>query len=155
MHVKTEMDTKAERDAKAEFVELFAEGWAVGATDPERFFAHFGPLLTADAALIQPLSRTFHGPEGLRQLFGPVFEAIPDLRSTVRRWGPTDDGLVIEHTLGGTLSGKRLEWTAVDRFVMRDGLVAERRAYFDSLPLVGAMLRHPLAALKLLPGLFR
>jgi hypothetical protein len=91
-----------------------------------------------------------------RLRFTPIFAAIPDLRSTVVRFGPTDDGILIEHTLRGTLGSRPLEWTAVDRFILRDdGLIAERRAYFDSLPLIGAMLRSPRAALKLLPVLLR
>ena len=41
----------------AEFVQVFADGWRTGPTEAERFFEHFGRRLTADATLIQPLSR--------------------------------------------------------------------------------------------------
>jgi ketosteroid isomerase-like protein len=137
----------------ADFARFFGDGWAIGATDPERFFAHFGPAFAPDARLVQPLAPTAIGPAGLRERFTPIFAAIPDLRSEVLRFAPTEDGVLIEHTLRGTLGRRPLEWTAVDRFILRDGLIAERRAYFDPLPLIGAMLRSPRAALKLLPVL--
>ena len=53
------------------------------------------------------------------------------------RWGATEDGALIEIRLHGTLGGRPLEWTAVDRLVLRDGLIAERHSYFDPLPVVG------------------
>lgn len=146
------MHSLQQRPTTAEFARFFGEGWAIGATDPERFFAHFGPAFAPDARLVQPLAPTAIGPAGLRERFTPIFAAIPDLRSEVLRFGPTEDGVLIEHRLHGTLGRTPLEWVAVDRFILRDdGLIAERRAYFDSLPLIGAMLRSPRAAMKLLP----
>ena len=142
-------------DRTAEFVEFFAALWRIGATDPERFFADCGARMTPDARLIQPLAPVARGPEGMRRTFAPIFEAIPDLRSEVNHWGATEDGVLIEHTLSGTLGGRPIRWTAVDRFILRGELFEERRAYFDPLPLVGAMLTRPRASLKLLPGLFR
>jgi hypothetical protein len=139
-----------------EFAEFFAELWAVGATDPERFFELVASRMTPQTRLVQPLARVAHGPDGLRELFTPLFEAVPDLRSRVERWGPTEDGLLIEHTLSGTLAGKPLRWTATDRFILRDdGRFLERRAYFDPLPLLLAMLSRPWVSFKLVPGLFR
>lgn len=146
----------AETSREVEFVEFFSELWAIGATQPERFFALLEARMTPETRLIQPLARTVRGPAGARELFGPLFEVIPDLRSEVRRWGPTEDGVLIEHTLGGTLSGKRLSWDVTDRFILDDGgAFLERRAYFDPLPLVAAMLSRPWASAKLLPGLLR
>jgi hypothetical protein len=139
-----------------EFVAFFAELWSIGATDAGRFFALLESRMTPETRLIQPLARTVRGPAGARELFLPVFEAIPDLRSEVHRWGPTEDGVLIEHTLAGTLSGKALRWPTTDRFILRDdGRFLERRAYFDSLPLMAAMLTRPWAAARLLPGLLR
>jgi SnoaL-like protein len=139
----------------AEFARFFGEGWAIGATDPERFFAHFGPAFAPDARFIQPLAPMAIGLEGLRERFTPIFAAIPDLRSELLRFAETEDGILIEHRLHGTLGRRPLEWIAVDRFILRDGLIAERRAYFDPLPLIGAMLRSPRASLKALPALLR
>ena len=163
MHTGCMLDTSSmyvkesgeQRTAAVEFVGFFAEGWAVGATDPERFFAHFGPRLAPDARMIQPLSRDCFGPEGLRELFAPLFRAIPDLRGEVVRSGETADGVVIELTLRGTLGGRPIEWTTVDRIVLRDGVIAERKAYFDPLPLALQLLSRPRASFKLLPAMFK
>jgi ketosteroid isomerase-like protein len=141
--------------AAAEFTRFFGEGWAIGATDPERFFAHFSPAFAPDARLIQPLAPTAIGARGLRERFTPIFAVIPDLRSEVLRFGATEDGVLIEHTMRGTLGGRPLEFDVTDRFILRDGLIAERRAYFDPLPLIGAMLRAPWTSLKLLPTLLK
>jgi hypothetical protein len=129
-----------------ELVAFFQEGWNAGATDPERFFAHFGGRLTPDCLFTQPLAAAGRGPEGLRQLFTPLFHAIPDLRLDVVRWGATDDGALIEIRLHGTFGGRPLAWSAVDRLVLRDGLISARHSYFDALPLMATMLRRPLAS---------
>ena len=75
---------------------------------------------------------------------------MPDLRGEVERWGATEDGVLIELGLRGKLRGRPVEWTAVDRIILRDGLIAERRSYFDPLPLGMALLSRPTAALKVL-----
>ena len=89
MHEHANRRTAATAYAEAEeLVAFFAEGWRIGASDPERFFAHFGGRLTArradDPAAGGPEAR---GPQGLRDLFTPLFEAVPDLRVDVLRWG--------------------------------------------------------------------
>ena len=136
MNTQTVTHPAALTPTAEELVAFFQEGWSAGATDPERFFAHFGGRLTPDCLMTQPLAAPARGPEGLRQLFTPLFEAVPDLRVDVIRWGATEDGALIEIRLHGTLGGRPLAWTAVDRLVLRDGLIAERHSYFDPLPLV-------------------
>ena len=137
------MSATAERTEAEELVAFFAEGWRIGASDPERFYAHFGSRFTPDALLTQPLAAPARGPRGLRELFAPIFAAMPDFGVEVLRWGPTEDGAMIEIRLRGTLSGRPITWTAVDRLVLRDGLIAERHSYFDPLPLLRALLRSP------------
>src|SRR3954454_21807334 len=113
-------DTRTVAEA---FAEQFAAGWAAGGP-ADRFVEHFAPLSTPQVLLIQPLSPPLRGLEGLRRMSVPLFEAIPDLRGEVLRWGPTHDGLVIELRLRGTLGGRPLEWITVDRIVLRAGLMA-------------------------------
>jgi ketosteroid isomerase-like protein len=141
--------------AAAEFADFFGAGWAIGATDPERFFGHFGARMTPDALMLQPLAAPVRGPKGLRALFEPLFEAIPDLTGDVVRWGETGDGVLIELRLRGALGGRPVEWTTVDRITLREGLIAGREAHFDPLPLVVAFLRRPRTSVKLLPALLR
>jgi ketosteroid isomerase-like protein len=137
------MSATAERTEAEELVAFFAEGWRIGASDPERFYAHFGSRFTPDALLTQPLAAPARGPRGLRELFAPLFAAMPDFAVEVLRWGATADGVLIEIRLRGTLSGRPVTWTAVDRLVLRDGLIAERHSYFDPLPVALKLLRSP------------
>ena len=134
----------------AEFVEFFADGWRTGASQPERFIEHFSGRLSTDAAMIQPFWRVARGPWGLCQLFQPLFTVMPDLRGEVVRWGATQDGVLIELALRGTPGGRAVSWTTVDRIILRDRLIVERRSYFDPLPLVRALLSRPAASVKLL-----
>jgi hypothetical protein len=119
-------------------------------TQAEAFAHAFAALCARDLLLIQPLSPPLRGLGGLRRMAERLFGAMPDLRGEVVRWGPTDDGLIIELTLRGSLQGQPIEWTVADRIVLRDGLMVERRSYFDPLPLLPAMLRRPRAALRLM-----
>jgi ketosteroid isomerase-like protein len=139
----------------AEFVEYFADGWAMGARDPEGFFRHFERRTHPNVSLSQPIARTVQGPAALRQLFAPLFAAMPDLHGEVLRWGATDDGVIIELALSGTLGGRPLEWQVVDRIILEDGRIRERRSYFDSLPLFKSLALRPRASVALLFGLFR
>jgi limonene-1,2-epoxide hydrolase len=146
--------TTTETTAK-EFVEFFAAGWKFGARDAEAFFRHFGPRMHPDTVLIQPVARPARGPRALQELFGPLFKAIPDLDGELRRWGETADGVFIELTLRGHLGRKLVEWTVVDRIILEDGLIRERRSYFDPMPLLTSVALHPRASLPLLLSLFR
>ena len=92
-----------------ELVAFFAEGWRIGASDPERFYAHFGSRLTPDALMTQPLAAPARGPQGLRELFAPLFAAMPDFGVEVLRWGATADGAMIEIRLRGTLWGRPVD----------------------------------------------
>src|SRR4051794_26474196 len=142
------------RSDAAEFAEHFGAGWGAGGPI-DRFVAHFASLSTPDVLLLQPLSPPARGHDGLRRLFTPLFEVMPDLRGEVRRWGPTEDGVIIELTLRGTLGGRSVEWTVADRIGLRDGLIAERQSLFDPVPLLPALLRSPRAGLPLMRGLRR
>ena len=79
--------------------------------------------------------------EAMRRLLA----LMPDLHGRTRRWGETEDGVLIEHTLTGTLAGKQLSWDLTDRITLCDGRVVERIAYFDPLPLLLAVITRPRA----------
>ena len=135
-----------------EFVRFFAEGWARGARGG--FFEHFDQCFAPDAVFEQPLAPRVHGPAGARELFEPLFAAMPDLHGEVVRWGATEDGVVIELDLRGTFGGRPIAWTTLDRIVLDDeGLIRSRKAHVDPLPLVAQMARSPLALARLLPRL--
>src|SRR3954464_9252475 len=129
-------------EATAAFAEQFAAGWRAGGP-ADRFVDHYAPLSAPDLLLTQPLAPPLRGHEGLRRMAKTLFAAMPDLRGEVLRWGPTDDGLIIELTLRGTIEGAPVEWTVADRIVLRDGLMVERHSYFDPTTLLPAMVRRP------------
>ena len=148
LHSGERRESDAAADESAEFADFFAAGWALGAGGG--FFEHVLPRMDPQVVLDQPLGGELRGHAGVRALFEPLFRAIPDLRGEVVRWGRTDDGVLIELTLRGTLGGRPLEWTVVDRIVLRDGIIVARRSYFDPLPLALPLLRSPRVALALL-----
>ena len=148
------MTASTRTDAK-EFVEFFAAGWQLGARDADGFFRHFGPRMHPDTVLIQPIASLARGPGALQELFGPLFKSVPDLHGELTRWGEAADGVFIELTLSGQLGSRPLEWTVVDRIILEDGLIRERRSYFDPAPLLKAVAVRPRSSLPLLLSLFR
>jgi ketosteroid isomerase-like protein len=126
-----------DQDAAARFVDGFAKSWARPTVDSH------SALWTDDIVLIQPLVPKAVGRAACRESFARLFRLIPDLHATVRRWSATGDVVFIEFTLAGTFGGRPIAWDAVDRFVLRDGLAAERVSYFDSLPLAIELAMRP------------
>lgn len=123
----------------AEFVERFMRFWA--APDP----ATLDDLLHEDARLVQPLMPEARSRAAYADAMRRLLAVMPDLHGRTHRWGPTEDGVLIEHTLAGTLGGKALSWDLTDRITLRDGRVVERIAYFDPLPPLVAVLTRPRA----------
>ena len=130
-----------------DFTRRFGEAWA--APSGERLAG----LLTQDVHLVQPLLRELHDRDAAIRAFDELFALVPDLHSEVLRWGPTSDGVLIEHRMTGTFGRRPYSWDVVDRILLRDGLARERIAHFHPLPVLAQMLRRPAripAALKLL-----
>ena len=95
------------------------------------------------------------GRAAARESFERLLRLIPDLHTVVHRWSADGDVVFIEFTLVGTFGGRELRWPAVDRFVLRDGLIAERVSYFDAVPLAIAMLSRPRGWRRLISTGFR
>lgn len=124
----------------AEFVERFASYWRAPSV------AGLDALLAPDVRLAAPMTPTTHTLADGKRAFASILALAPDLTADVHRWGPTEDGVLIEFTLSGHAGGGPVSWHAVDRFVLReDGLAAERVSYFDSLPLALTVARRPRA----------
>jgi limonene-1,2-epoxide hydrolase len=133
MPVKTvEPSTEA-----AEFAERFETAWSKSNATA------LGELLADDVVLVQPAMPTIQGKREAEESFSKLFGLIPDLHVRVHRWAARDDVLFIEFTLVGTFGGEEVSWPAVDRFLLRDGLVAERISYFDPMPLFLTTLSRP------------
>lgn len=122
----------------ARFVRAFAEAWA--GPHVERLVALLDPRIR----LVQPIFPLSTGREAAEgTFFRPLLRFLPDLRIEVDRWSASGDTVMIEWTGCATLAGRPLRWSGVDRFVLADGRAVERVSYFDALPLLVAMLRHP------------
>lgn len=126
------------------FVEGFADFWK--APVPERL----QDLLHDDVVLRQPLSPTRRGLPAAQREFARLLSLLPDLHAEVDRSSQTGDVLFIEFRLIARIGNETVEWPATDRFLMRGDKAAERVSYFDSLPLVIKLLKHPSIWLGLL-----
>ena len=120
-----------------EFVDAFAGFWRAPSPDG------LDRLLSADVVLRQPLAPTTHSLESGKRAFARIFIAIPDLHAEVDRWAATDDGVLIEFRLIGTVGGRKIEWPVVDRFVLQDGMATERVSFFDPSRLLRAFATRP------------
>lgn len=121
----------------AAFVDAFQRYWRA----PE--LEMLDDILHPDVVLIQPLSKPARGLAHAKAQFARIFALIPDLHAEVDGWSAAGDVVLIEFRLIGTLGGRRIEWPAVDRFLLPGPLATERVSYFDSLPLLVAMLTRP------------
>ena len=120
-----------------EFVDAFEAFWRMPSLDG------LDGILSHDVVLRQPLGPTTHDLAAGKRAFSRIFTAIPDLHGVVDRWAATEDGVFIEFRLMGTVGGRPIEWPVVDRFVLQNGLAAERISYFDPAPLLRAVLTRP------------
>jgi hypothetical protein len=124
----------------ADFVRRFAEFWQAPA--PERL----GTVLAERVRLSAPMVPTTHSLLEGERTFADLFVLVTDMRAEVHRWGATQDGVLIEFTVSGTVAGTPVSWRAVDRFTLgEDGLATERDTFFDSLPLILTLARRPRA----------
>jgi ketosteroid isomerase-like protein len=130
--------TAADPEA-ADLVERFAEAW--GKMDPDAFTQLFHP----DVRLIHPIERDAHGVAEARAFMARTMSVVPDLRYDVEGWASGSGHVIIWGRLYGTAGGRPIEWPLVDRIKMDDGLIRERVAYFDPLPVFTTLIRRPRA----------
>ena len=126
-----------------EFPTIFEEGWAL--PKPQPFLEFFLPLIAPDAVFIQPTFRPAHGRVQIQRTFRRLFTLYPDLVAVPQRSAARGDTVYIESICTTRLGGSQFSFAVCDRFVIRDGLLAERRSYTDPGPAVRALLRHPTA----------
>jgi ketosteroid isomerase-like protein len=123
----------------ADFVRRFDEAWSRSNADA------LVELLADDVVLRQPLMPELVGKSAAHAAFERLFRFFPGLTLTVNSWAARGDVVFIDFTLRGDVGGRPITWPAVDRFVLRGGLAAERVSYFDGAKLVGEILKRPRA----------
>lgn len=121
------------------FVQKFAAGWQSGSL--EAFIDAFAPVVHPEVRLVHPPLPTTHGWDGFVRFATAVFQLVPDARGELVGWEPSENGVVIELDLVGTLAGKPLRLHTRDQIELRDGLIVSRRAHLDHAVLLRASLR--------------
>jgi ketosteroid isomerase-like protein len=129
----------AGRPDAADFVRRFDEAWSTSSADA------LVEVLADDVVLRQPLMPEIVGKSAAHAAFSRLFRFFPGLTVTVHGWAARGDVVFIDFTLHGEVGGRPLSWPAIDRFVVRDGLAAERVSYFDGARLVLEVLKRPRA----------
>ncbi len=142
-HTEKEVHTHEPFDA-SDFVERFAKAW----DHPN--VPTFVAMLASDVRLTQPVTPTTHGREAAAREFTRLLDWLPDLRGTVDSWSASGDTIMIAWRLGFTLGGSPYELRIVDRIIVRNNVIAEREAYFDSLRFFLTTLIRPHAWLPYL-----
>ena len=130
----------------SEWVATFAQLWAGGQSNVEKFMELFSP----DVRLIAPGLRPTKGREAGLAAFRRTFHVLPDLTAEVLRWSATGDVLFIEMTFKATIGGRITEWRNVDRFLFRNGLAVERVAFYNPGKIRRAFLSSPSGWMQLL-----
>ncbi len=118
----------------------FARGWDT--PDPYAWDNLMAENVELNQPLLQPgtTRKTWHD-EAQR-----LVTLLPDIRGVVVDWAGHEDIMFIELRLSATLGGKPLGFRAVDKlWLTPTGTVLRRDSYFDSGPLMHAVLRRPSA----------
>lgn len=124
----------------ADFVEHFQTAWA--ASDLGQHYA----LWTDGVELHQPILGSLYGREACHDAFARLFSVAPDLTVRVDGWSERDGVLLISFTFHTRFGGSELSWPAVDAFLLDgDGRVLRRDSFWDPLPVVAYLARHPKA----------
>jgi SnoaL-like protein len=118
----------------------FAKGWDI--PEPHAWDNLMAENVELNQPLLQPgtTRKTWHD-EAQR-----LVELLPDIRGEVVGWAGQEDLMFIELRLSATLGGKPLHFRAVDKlWLTTTGTVLRRDSFFDSGPLISAMVRRPSA----------
>jgi hypothetical protein len=121
------------------FVQRFGEVWAE--PSPELL----NTLVHSDVVFVQPIEPDVHGHAEAAAFWRRLFRLVPDLRGEVVSWAHRGGVVYIELRMFGTLGGRPIAWTTVDRIHLDAGKVRHRTANFDPLPLITAIALRPKA----------
>ncbi len=122
-------------DELARVAEAFTYVWA----NPN--INRFMELLHPDVRLTQPLSAPIYGKPAARREFEAMFRLYPDLCGEVDHWSADGDFLMIAWRLRATIGRNLHEWRIADHIRVKDGLIIERDALYDSVSLMGKIFR--------------
>ena len=122
----------------ARFVEKFTAAWERPTVEA------LAALLHPEVRLRAPMMNPTDGYAASREEMRRLLLLWPDVHIEVDRWSATDDLVFIDITMHATVAGQPTRIRAIDRILLRDGLVLERVSYVaDPLPLLMTMLLRP------------
>jgi len=121
------------------FIDSFREAWREPTLD-----TLMAPLRD-DVTLIQPLSPPLVGKETARRAFRRILFRFPGMRGEIH--GGLGEGslVMIDWTMIVPIGRHEIRLPVIDKFILKDGMVEARVAYFDPTPLIGPLLRSPRA----------
>lgn len=121
-------------------VSEFSAAWDVPAPGA------WDPFLGEEMVFVQPMLPTGTGPAFWNEEAARTLSLVPDLRVDVLSWSGVEEVLFLHIRFSGTLGGRPLVWDAVDLIrVEADGTASYRESFFDSAPVMAAVLRRPRA----------
>lgn len=126
-----------------EFPAAFAHGWAL--PKPDGFIDYFLPVIAPDAVFVQPGFPAAHGRDQVIGMFRRLFTLFPDLTATPNCSAIAGDTVLITSTCTTAIGQKSVHFDVCDRFVIRDGMIAERQSYSDPTPTMLQLVVHPTA----------
>ena len=130
-----------------DLVGWFADVWR--SPDYETFCRRAVGRFADDVRMLQPLMRTHRGPDAFCRNIATLFALMPGVQGRVLDWRGDGRTVFIEFHLEGTVGRRAVRVHACDRFSVTGGRVTERHSFFDSAPLLLAVLRSPRALLGL------
>lgn len=107
------------------------------------------PLIHRDATFAQPGFPPAVGRDQIREMFRRLFTLLPDLSTVPTRSATYGDAVFIESECRATLGGAMVAFSVCDRFVIRCGLVTERRSFSDPTPVLLTALGRPTGWVRL------
>ena len=111
------------------FVQRFQEAWR----SPR---GRFVELFHADGRLLQQGMERFLTRNEIPEHIEGTLKLMPDIAQKIKLWVASGDHVFIEWTgLGTVLGRKHIEWDGASRFTLKDGLIMEEVAYYDTFPL--------------------
>lgn len=111
------------------FVQHLARGWQLG--DAEDFVSHFASVIHPDVTSQQPLSEPLRGRTALEHQFRSVFRLLPGMTATIRSWGAAFPNVYVEFDVIVPTGTTPFHFETCDRFTLSEGLIVDRRVYFD------------------------
>ena len=100
-------------------------------------------VIHPDTILYQPHLRPIKGKENAYKEFQRFMDWLPGFYGVTERYEGDKNLVFIEWQMKFPIGKRVISIRAVDRIFIEDGLIRERAVYFNTLPLIKAILGNP------------